>query len=227
MTDQQKQLSEHLSRFVSEHKKNFIERVLALRTRHLTIVLEDVYQSQNASAVLRTCECMGVQDVHIIEQRSKYDINPRVLKGANKWMNLHRYNNRSVNNTMLCYNYLRENGYRILAADPSESGASIHDVEVVPQKVALVFGNELRGLSDYALNEADQKVRIPMYGFTESLNLSVSAAICVNTLLNKLHRETEFCSLRPEEKDILKLEWYRKIVRGSEIIEREFLRSID
>jgi tRNA (guanosine-2'-O-)-methyltransferase len=226
MTDQQKQVLEHLSRFVSEHKKEFIERVLGLRTRHLTVVLEDVFQSQNASAVVRTCECMGIQDVHIVEQRSKYNINPRVLKGADKWMNLHRYNDRSINNTRECFNYLRDNGYRILATDPSANGIPVHDVEILPQKIALVFGNELRGLSEYALNQADQKIRIPMYGFTESLNLSVSVAICLNTLVNKLHHEKYFFYLREEEKEALKLEWYRKIVRGSEIIEREFLRSI-
>jgi tRNA (guanosine-2'-O-)-methyltransferase len=191
------------------------------------VVLEDVFQSQNASAVVRTCECMGIQDVHIVEQRSKYNINPRVLKGADKWMNLHRYNNRSVNNTKECYGYLRENGYTILASDPSADGISVHNVEVLPRKIALVFGNELRGLSDYALKEADQKIRIPMYGFTESLNLSVSVAICLNTLVNRLHHENYSFYLSDEEKKALKLEWYRKIVRGSEIIEREFLRSID
>jgi tRNA (guanosine-2'-O-)-methyltransferase len=227
MTEQQKLVLEHLSRFVSDHKKEFIERVLEIRTRHLTVVLEDVFQSQNASAVVRTCECMGVQDVHIVEQRSKYNINPRVLKGADKWMNLHRYNDRSVDNTKKCYHYLRENGYRILATDPSADGIAIHDVEVVSQKIALVFGNELRGLSDYALSEADQKIRIPMYGFTESLNLSVSVAICLSTLVNKLHNESNSFCLGEDEKQILKLEWYRKIVRGSKIIEREFLRSID
>jgi tRNA (guanosine-2'-O-)-methyltransferase len=227
MTEDKRRLLQHLSQFVSDHKKQFVDKVLNVRTRHITVVLEDVFQSQNASAAVRTCECMGLQDIHIVEQLSKYEINPRVLKGANKWMDLHRYHDRSLNNTEQCYRSLRENGYRILAADPAEDGASIHDVEIGEQKIALVFGNELRGISHYGLSDADQRIRIPMYGFTESLNLSVSVAICLNTLVTKLHSGKENHFIPEEDKEVLRLEWYRKIVRGSEIIEREFLRTIE
>ena len=144
MSEQEKRILDHLAQFVSAHKKDFVDRVLNVRTRHITVVLEDVFQSQNASAVVRTCECMGLQDIHIIEQISKYEINPRVLKGANKWMNLHRYRDRSVNNTEVCFRHLRDNGYLILAADPSQSEVPIQDVALGQQKIALVFGNELR-----------------------------------------------------------------------------------
>jgi tRNA (guanosine-2'-O-)-methyltransferase len=227
MTQHDRQLLAHLSQFVSDHKKTFVDKVLSLRTRHITVVLEDIYQSQNASAVVRTCECMGIQDIHIVEQLSKYEINPRVLKGANKWMNLHRYNDRSINNTKACFDDLRKNGYMILAADPSQEGVSIHDIDVREQKIALVFGNELRGLSKYGLEHADRTVRIPMYGFTESLNISVSVAICLSTMITKLHNSPESLYLSESDKEDLKLAWYRKIVRGSEIIEREFLRTIE
>jgi tRNA (guanosine-2'-O-)-methyltransferase len=227
MTNQDKLILEHLAQFVSDHKKEFVDKVLDVRTRHITVVLEDIFQSQNASAVVRTCECMGIQDIHIVEQISKYEINPRVLKGAHKWMNLHRYFDKNLNNIETCYQRLRLEGYRILAADPSEDGISIHDINVTDQKVALVFGNELRGLSEYGLTHADQRIRIPMYGFTESLNLSVSVAICLNTLVNKMHRSKQLFNLSENDKNNLKLDWYRKIVRGSEIIEREFLRTID
>jgi tRNA (guanosine-2'-O-)-methyltransferase len=227
MSDHEKQLLNHLSQFVSDHKKQFVDKVLNVRTRQITVVLEDVFQSQNASAVVRTCECMGIQDVHIIEQLSKYEINPRVLKGANKWMNLHRYNDRAVNNTEICYQELRKKNYRILAADPSEEGVSIQDITIRQEKIALIFGNELRGLSHYGLEKADARIRIPMYGFTESLNLSVSVAICLNTLVTKLHQQSDSLYLTESDKNMLKLAWYRKIVRGSEIIEREFLRTIE
>src|SRR5688572_21681741 len=188
MTEKDKMVLEHLAQFVSDHKKEFISKVLACRTRHITVVLEDIYQSQNASAVVRTCECMGIQDIHIIEQQAKYDINPRVLKGANKWMTLHRYHDRTINNTEMCFDQLRRDGYTVLVADPAEDGISIHDVEVMPGKLALVFGNELRGASQYGLEHADHRVKIPMFGFTESLNISVSVAICLNTLISKLHQ---------------------------------------
>jgi tRNA (guanosine-2'-O-)-methyltransferase len=226
MTSSEKHLLEHLSQFVSDHKKEFIQKVLDVRTRQITVVMEDIYQSQNASAVIRTSECMGLQDIHIIEQLSKYDINPRVLKGSNKWMTLYRYRDRSINNTRKCFDYLHSNGYEILVADPDEQGVPIQDIDIHNRKVALVFGNELRGVSTYGLQNADQRIRIPMYGFTESLNVSVSVAICLSTLVSKLHRHSERMQLTREEQETLKLEWYRKIVRRSDLIEREFLRTI-
>jgi tRNA (guanosine-2'-O-)-methyltransferase len=225
MTEKDKMVLEHLAQFVSDHKKDFINRVLAARTRHITVVLEDIYQSQNASAVVRTCECMGIQDIHIIEQMAKYDINPRVLKGANKWMSLHRYHDRTINNTKVCFDQLRKDGYTVLVADPAADGISIDDVEVMPGKLALLFGNELRGASPYGLANADQRVKIPMYGFTESLNISVSVAICLNTLITKMHHTAGWC-LTENEQNWLKLTWYRKIVRRSDLIEQEFLRTI-
>lgn len=219
-------LLQHLEQFVSDHKKEFVEKVLHQRTRQLTVVLEDIFQSQNASAVVRTCECMGLQDIHIVENTAKYQLNVRVLKGANKWIDLIRYRDKDVNNTEKCFSELRNNGYKILVADPAEDGVSIHDVAYDERKLALVFGNELRGVSSYAVKHSDQKVRIPMYGFTESLNISVSVAISLNSLMSKLRQQEAFRGLTPEEQDEIKLNWYRKIVRRSEILEREFLRTI-
>ena len=227
MTEKDKKVLQHLARFVSEHKKDFIEKVLSHRTRHVTVVMEDIYQSQNASAVIRTAECMGLQDVHIVEQLSKYDFNPRVLKGANKWMTLHRYRDRRINNTEKCFDELRDHGYRILVTDPEPGGVSIDDVEAGEQKLALVFGNELRGVSDYAKRHADMRITIPMFGFTESLNISVSVAICLKTLIARLHQYDGAWALSDDEKEHLRLDWYRKIVRRSQLIEREFLRTIE
>jgi len=220
-------LFNHFSQFVSDHKKEFVGKVLSQRTRYITVVLENIYQSQNASAVLRTCECMGVQDVHIVENTAKYQLNVRVLKGADKWLNLERYRTRGANNTETCFRRLRENGYKILIADPAEDGVSVDDIDVAEHKIALVFGNELRGASDYAIENGDGKIRIPMYGFTESLNISVSVAICLNTLLPKL-RQTANSNiyLTDAEQQSIKLSWYRKIVKRSDILEREFLRTI-
>ena len=116
--DKNKLLCEYFSRFVSDHKKEFVEKVLDQRTRHITMVLEDIYQSQNASAVIRTCECMGIQDVHIIENDSKYTVNRRVLKGSYKWVDLIRHKGKSRNNTEACFDMLRANGYKIAATDP-------------------------------------------------------------------------------------------------------------
>lgn len=226
MTHKETLLAQHLSQFVSDHKKDFMDRVLNERTRHVTIVLEDIYQSQNASAALRTCECLGVQDVHIIENTAKYELNIRVLKGSDKWLNLGRYRNKSINNTETCFRNLRENGYKVFVADPAEGGVAINDLDV-SSRVALLFGNELRGASDYALEHADGKIRIPMVGFTESLNISVSVAICLSTVLKKIRELDQSVLLSQEEKEQLRLNWLRKMVKRSDLLEREFLRTIE
>jgi len=223
--DKRKLLSEYLSRFISDHKRDFVERVLNQRTRHITVALEDIYQSQNASAVIRTCECMGIQDVHIIENDSKYTVNRRVLKGSYKWVDLIRHKGKTRNNTQACFEQLRAGGYKIMATDPSPEGISIHDVSV-DEKIAIVMGNELHGTSSYAIEHADMKVRIPMYGFTESLNISVSAAICLNSLVPVLRGSEVNWHLTEAEKDEIRIGWFKKMVRNAEIVEREFLKSI-
>lgn len=227
MTEEENKVFNHLAQFVSDHKKAFIEKVLEHRTRYVTVVLENIYQSQNASAAVRTCECMGLQDIHIVEDTAKYHLNIRVLKGSYKWMDLHRYRTRQANNIATCYDQLRKDGYRILVADPAEDGISIDDLDVSAGKMALVFGNELRGASAYSLAHGDQKIKVPMFGFTESLNVSVSVAICLNTILHKLRRSGAAIGLTEEEKHVIRLAWFRKIVRRSDVVEREFLRTIE
>lgn len=220
-------LLEHLAQYVTDHKKQFIERVLNQRTRHVTVVLEDIYQSHNASAVVRTCEGMGIQDIHIIENNSSYEVNRKVLKGSNKWIDLIRYKEDDKKNTIRCFQSLKANGYKILALDPAEDGIPIQSVDISSQKCALVFGNELKGISTYAREHCDQKVHIPMQGFTESYNISVSVAVSLTLLMSRLRENNVTINLTTHEKDIIKLLWFCKIVRRSEIIVREFLRTIE
>ncbi len=217
----------HFAQFITEHKKTFLEKVLEQRTRYITVVLEDIFQSQNASAVVRTCECMGLQDVHVVESKSAYSVNKKVIKGANKWIDLIRYKSKGSNNIEECFKNLKEKGYRILVTEPDANGSSIDEISVTDQPLAIVMGNELDGASKYALEHADVKVKIPMYGFTESLNISVSAAICLNTLIPKLRQSNAAWQLTSSEKEFIRLQWYRKIVRRSDVIEKEFLRSIE
>ena len=213
----------YLGKFITEHKKNLVDEVLSHRTRHVTLVLEDIYQSQNASAVFRTAECFGIQDIHLIENLNKYSLSPGVLKGANKWLNL-THHNSSNDNTALCFQHLKDKGYKILATTPNATH-SISDVDA-SEKMAMVLGNELHGLSDFAIKHADIQVKIPMYGFTESLNLSVSAAIGISELITKLRKSNIIWQLTQTEQNELKLLWYRKLVRNSAIIEKSYLNSI-
>ncbi len=222
--DQKVLLTNYFSQFISEPRKKTIEKVLALRTKYVTIVLEDIFQSQNGSAVIRTCECMGLHEIHIIENQSHYDLNTKVLKGANKWMNLIKHDSKGQNNTELCFNHLRENGYKIVATDPGEAGISIEEIPI-DQKIAILLGNELSGTSNYALSNADATVKIPMYGFTESLNISVSAAICLHTVIPKIRNSDLLIGLSEEETTQIRYEWYRKAIRKPDVVEKDFLAN--
>lgn len=224
MTPDQTQLLHYLSTFVTENKKTKIDQVLAFRTRYITIVLEDINKPHNASAVIRTCDCFGLQDVHIIENINTYKVNPHVTQGSSKWVNVFRHNLKSQNNTVHCYEELKKNGYRIYATVPKCEATNINTL-AVNHKMALVFGAEDEGLSHYAIEQADELVSIPMYGFTESFNISVSAAICLNVLVNKLHHSGMDWHLSVPEKEIIKLNWYKKIIKHADILEKEFFQK--
>jgi len=210
-----------LGQYVTENKKRKFEEVLKQRTRHITVVLEDVFQPQNVSAVVRSCDCFGIQDLHVIENQNKYKLNPRVVMGAAKWINIRKYN-ASDFNTPDCYRYLRQKGYKIYATNPGKSNLDLDKFEVGEDKIALVFGTELTGLSDYALEHADGQLKIPMYGFTESLNISASAAMSMYDLVHKLRKSSINWELTEEDKREVRLDWYRKLIKGVDILYKEF-----
>lgn len=213
----------HLGQFISDHKKELVDSVLKERTRHITVVLDDIHNSQNASAAIRTCECFGVQDIHIVEGEVPYKVNPYVLKGSKKWLDLKKYSPGAKGPRW--YTKLKESGYRIVATDPSAKAISIHEVDV-REKIAVVFGNELKGVSEETLQNADVIASIPMVGFTESFNISASVAICLSTWITKIKELRLEVGLSREEMEKIKLDWFRAIVKRSDLIETEFLRSI-
>lgn len=215
-------LTDFLGQYITDNRKVTIEKVLEQRTRYMTLVLEDIYQSHNASAVVRTCECMGIQDLHIVEMNSKYNVNKKVLMGSNKWMDLIRYKEKGKNNTAECYAKLKADGYRIVVTEPS-AGISIDELSI-DSKVAIVMGNELKGITKFALDNADEVVRIPMFGFTESMNISVSAALCIRSLVTRIRNSEHNWQLSDQEKAEMRLDWYRKSVRKPAVMEAEFLK---
>ncbi|NOX86266.1 MAG: RNA methyltransferase [Chlorobi bacterium] len=218
-----KALLEYMQQFITDERKQLFEKVLEYRTRHITVVLEDIYQPHNASAVLRTCDLTGVQDVHIIENKNKYDVNPDVALGSFKWLNLIKYN-ETEDNTLGAFQKLKEQGYRIIATTP-------HKDEQTPQtiplegKMALVFGTELTGLSNTAIENADEYLKIPMYGFTESFNISVSAALILHILTERLRESDIRWQLSETEKTMIRLEWVKRTLRKAEIYEKAFLKT--
>jgi tRNA (guanosine-2'-O-)-methyltransferase len=207
--------------FITRERFLKFQNVLKNRTRHITVVLEDIFQPHNASAVLRSCDCFGIQDVHIIETRNKYEINPEVALGSSKWLNLYKYNDNS-HNTQSCLSALKEKGYRIVATSPHQDDFTPENLPIT-SKTALIFGTELEGLTPAALSMADEYVRIPMVGFTESLNISVSAAILINALTSRLRDSEINWQLTEIESNEVLLQWLGCSINNSEKITKEAL----
>ncbi|MBN2667694.1 MAG: RNA methyltransferase [Bacteroidales bacterium] len=213
-----------LSPFATPQRFETMQTVLSQRTRYMTVVLEDIYQPQNASAVLRSADGFGIQDVHIIENNHEYTLNPDVEKGASSWLNMHRYSSRE-NNTKQALKYLKSQGYRILATTPHTDDVNLDDVEIEKGKFALIFGTEVTGISDEVRAQADEFVKIPMYGFTESFNISVSAAITMHHLRLKMEQSEVNWTLSEEEANHLMVKWLRKTVRSSDSIIKRYINE--
>ncbi|MFP4471027.1 MAG: TrmH family RNA methyltransferase [Bacteroidales bacterium] len=212
----------YLADFITENKRNKFDEVVRYRTRYLTVVLEDIFQPHNASAVLRSCDCFGIQDVHIIENQNEYEVNPDVALGSSKWLNMVRYNAGAYNSpeAIRC---LKKNGYRIIAATPHRDDVNLQELDMAKGPVALCFGTEMRGLTSEFLKAADGYMKIPMYGFTESFNISVSVAISLFHLTEKIRKPEIAWQLSEEEMLDIKLQWARQVVKRSDLLERDFL----
>lgn len=218
------ELIQYLSQFLLENRLQTFENVLKLRTKYVTIVLEDLYQAQNASAALRTCECFGIQDVHIIENRNEFTVHRDIAMGSNKWINIHKYN-KEAENSLSAINNLKHSGYRIVATSPNPKYPLLKDFDLTTGKIALVFGTELSGISKVITQNADEFVRIPMFGFTESFNISVSVALCLQELIHKLHNSDINWRLNEEEYSEILLNWIRYSIRKVELIERKYAKE--
>jgi len=212
-----KALFEEFAQYVTPERRDKIERNARQRTRHVSVVLEDVYQSHNISAVLRSSECFGIQDVHIIEDKHRYVVQEEIAKGAAQWLSLHTYGTKDSNNTERCFDTLRESGTMIVATTPHENDMLI-DALPLDKKIALVFGTEQRGLSSYALAHADAFVKIPLYGFTESFNISVCAGIALYEVSRRLRASSIPWQLSEDEILDLQLEWLGKSTNRTEQI---------
>jgi tRNA (guanosine-2'-O-)-methyltransferase len=211
---------ERLCAFLSDNKRELFERLAPLRTRHITCVLDDIYQAHNASAVVRTCDLLGIQDLHIIENRNKYTVNPDVTLGSSKWVDMHRWRGEP-DNTMRCIAHLKERGYTIVTTSPHAKDTTPHTIPL-GKPLAFCFGTELTGASEGLMQHADIGLRIPMYGFTESYNISVSAAITLFTVMERLRASDVEWRLDAGALASLKLAWARKVVHSANHLEERF-----
>lgn len=209
-------LLEYLEGFITENRKNGFLRVLKNRTKHLTIAMEDVYQLHNTSAVMRSCEVFGIQELNVIEQRFGKRIDKEIALGAEKWVDINRFSS-----IQYCLDDLRSKGYQIIATTPHNDSCMIDEFDVT-KKSAIFFGTEKLGLSEEIMQQADGFLKIPMVGFTESLNISVSAAIVIQDLTNRLRKSDINWQLTEEEILDKRLDWTRKSIKDIEFVESRF-----
>jgi len=215
-------LIQFLSGFVTPERLALFNRILSFRTNYITVVLEDIFQTQNASAVLRSADCFGIQTVHAIENRNEFQVNADVVRGASNWVSVNRYNQGSMN-TVAAINKLKQDGYRIIATSPHEHDVALEDFDLEKGKAAFIFGTERPGLTDIAKNEADEFMKIPMVGFTESLNLSVSVAVTIHHLTDKLRNHSDIdWHLTDQEKQRLLLHWLKLSIKRADLLEKKY-----
>lgn len=210
--------SQLLSGMVTERRAEMFRQVAAQRTRYMTICLENTFYAQNASALVRTCEAFGIQDMHTVEQLCRFDPSLDIVRGTDKWITRHSYRN-----TGEVIKALRGAGYRIVATSPHSDDTLPETFDVQGGRFALVFGTELEGVSDEVRREADAFVRIPMQGMVESLNLSASAAILLYTLSHRVRAEVNGWQMTEREQQRTLWRWYMESVNDSvNILKKHF-----
>lgn len=209
---QKTNILDHLETFLTPRRIALFDKVIAERTNHFTVATQDVYQLHNTSAVIRSCEVFGIQNIHVVEERKPKRIDREIAMGAQKWVDVNRYSTSRE-----CIRTLREKGYQIVATTPYGESTELEDFDI-EKPSAIFFGTEKDGLSDEILKEADCRLKIPMFGFTESLNISVSAAIILQSITSRLKSSEISWHLSEEEQLNLKYEWLKKCIKNSDSI---------
>lgn len=217
MIDQK--LIEYIESYLTPSRLARFKKVLAQRTKHFTVAIEDVYQLHNTSAVVRTCDVFGIQEINIIEERNTKRIDREIAMGAQKWVDINKYN--KVNN---CLADLKQKGYQIVATTPHATTGDLQNFDIT-KKACFFFGRETEGLSAEVLNQADSFLKIPMVGFTESLNISVSAAIILQHVTSRLRQSPIPWRLTEEELLQKRLDWCKKTIKSYEDIEMHFYKT--
>jgi tRNA (guanosine-2'-O-)-methyltransferase len=218
-----KKLLTYFEGFLTDRRKALFNTILSQRTNHFTVVLEDIYQPHNASAVIRTCDIFGVQEVHAIENKYVNKVSRHVAKGSQKWVDINHYR-EDKNNTIDCLNALKSKGYQIIGTSPHSDSSLLQDFDIT-KKSAFVFGVEAEGISDIVKEHADGFLKIPMVGFTESLNISVAAAIILQDVTTKLRNSDVDWQLSTEEKEQLYFEWVQKTIKNVDKIEQHYYQN--
>ncbi|MFI3289655.1 MAG: RNA methyltransferase [Rikenellaceae bacterium] len=209
---------EYLAEFMTPERRETLERTLSKRTYQMTILSENTFHSQNASALMRHCEAFGVQHMHAIEELCDFKTYADIVRGTDKWVDLTRYTN-----TTDAVKALKDQGYRIVATTPHQKDSVPETFDVSKGKFALVFGTEHSGISQQIIDEADEFLQIPMCGMVESLNVSASAAILIYMLSERLRNTTTNWQIDEEQQSEILYRWMKSSVRESgKVLLRKF-----
>ena len=206
----------YLEDFLTDNRKQRFFEVLKNRTNHFTVAVEDIFQFHNTSAVMRSCEVFGIQELNIVEQRFGKNIDKEIAMGSQKWVDINKF--ETIGN---CIDTLKDNGYQIIATTPHNDSCLLHEFDVT-KKSAFFFGTEKEGLSEEVMTKADGYLKIPMVGFTESLNISVSAAIIIQDLTNRLRQSDVNWQLSEEEIMEKRLIWAKNSIKDIKRIEERY-----
>ncbi len=213
-------LLNYLETYLTENRRDRFNKVLAQRTKHFTVATEDVYQLHNTSAVMRSCDVFGIQEVNIVEEVNSKRIDGEIAMGAQKWVDLNRYHT-----TKSCLEDLKTKGYQIVATTPHVEGCDLIDFDIT-KKSCFFFGRETEGLSQQVIDQADCYLKIPMVGFTESLNISVSAAIILQHVTAKLKKSTINWHLTEEELIDKRFDWIKKTIKNYDAIVEHYKSKV-
>ena len=209
----------YMSQFLTEERVEVLRRTLASRTRYMTILTENTFHPQNASALVRHCEAVGLQDLHTVETRCKFNPNVNIVRGTDKWVDITRHES-----TEEAISSLKGAGYRLVATTPHRESCTPETFDVAKGPFCLVFGTEHAGVSDEIIEAADEYLRIPMCGMVESLNVSASAAILIYMLSQRMRLTPSIdWALKEEDAREMLFRWVMSSVKDSErILERQF-----
>ncbi len=221
MKDITPELVNYLKEFVADERRHLFEKKIQDRTKHLCIALENIFQGRNISASIRSADCFGIQDVHVIENDNIFNDDPEVSMGAEKWITIKRYNQKEKN-SFKAIKDLKKQGYQIIATTPHTSDFSLYDLDITERKIALFFGSEVKGCSKETLKLADKKIQIPMYGFTESYNISIAVSLCLQHLTYKMRKSDINWRLNLEQQNKTMLQWLRNSIKASTDIEKKY-----
>lgn len=199
--------------FINARRRARIDEVVAGRTRTFTLVLEELGDPHNVAAILRSCEAFGVQDVHIVEHaRHGFRINPKISQGCDKWLDLHFHKSVAA-----CFAALKADGFTVCVSDIAPGTEPLHALPL-EGKLALVLGNEQDGVSLEACRLADRRFMIPMLGFSQSFNVSVTAAICLALMRERRREKGAAGALPAEEMESLRRRFYELAVKQGDRI---------